>query len=132
MATGTLLLLAGIASFARLARWRGHDTLAESLVWSLHLGFAWVPAGLCLIGLGVLLPSAVPTTAGLHALSAGAIGSMTLAVMTRATLGHTGRGLAADRWTTAIYILIAAAFGLWLRGYLPMFWYERGAEDRCG
>lgn len=109
MATGALFMVAGFASFARLVRWRGHDTLAEPLVWSLHVGFAWVPAGLCLIGLGVLVPSAVPATAGLHALSAGAIGSMTLAVMTRATLGHTGRGLAADRWTTSIYTLIAAA-----------------------
>lgn len=109
MATGALFLAAGFASFARLVRWRGHDTLAEPLVWSLHAGFAWVPAGLCLIGLGILVPSVFPATAGLHALSVGAIGLMTLAVMTRATLGHTGRELEADRWTTAIYILIAAA-----------------------
>lgn len=109
MATGALLLVAGLASFARLARWRGHRTLVEPLVWSLHLGFAWVPAGFCLLGFAAIVPQLVPSTAGLHALSAGAIGSMTLAVMARASLGHTGRGLTADGWTTAIYILSTAA-----------------------
>ena len=106
--TGILLVAAGLAGFARLARWRGHRTLDEPLVWSLHLGFAWVPAGLCLLGLGLFVPSSVPASAGLHALSVGAIGSMTLAVMTRASLGHSGRALTADGWTTAIYLLIAA------------------------
>ncbi len=108
-AAGVVLLVAGVASLVRLARWRGHRTLSEPLVWSLHLGFAWVPAGLCLLGLSVYLPEAFPSTAGLHALTAGAIGSMTLAVMTRATRGHTGWRLTADSWTTAIYILVATA-----------------------
>ncbi len=107
--SGGVLLAAGLASFARLARWRGHRALSEPLVWSLHLGFAWVPAGFTLLGLGVFLPEVFPSTAGLHALTAGAIGSMTLAVMTRTNLGHTGRRLTADGWTAAIYILIAAA-----------------------
>lgn len=126
--TGAILLAAGIASFARLLRWRGYRTLPEPLVWSLHLGFAWLPLGLCLLGLGVFLPGLVPSTAGLHALTAGAIGSMTLAVMTRATLGHTGRSLAADGWTTAIYVSIAAAAALRvaapiaLAGYGPLLW----------
>ncbi len=106
---GVAMLAAGVANTARLARWRGHLTLSEPLVWSLHLGFAWLPAGLALLGLGVFLPAAFPATAGLHALTTGAIGSMTLAVMTRATLGHTKRQLTAGPWTAAIYILIAAA-----------------------
>ena len=108
-ATGAALFVAGLANLVRLARWRGHRTLAEPLVWSLHIGFLWVPVGLCLLGLGVFAPQVVPPTAGLHALTAGAIGSMTLAVMTRATLGHTGRALAADPWTTGIYALVAIA-----------------------
>ncbi len=83
--SGVVLVAAGLASAIRLARWCGHRTLSEPLVWSLHLGFAWIPIGLCLLGLGTLLPAFVPSTAGLHALTAGAIGSMTLAVMTRAT-----------------------------------------------
>jgi uncharacterized protein involved in response to NO len=105
---GAALIAAGVTSLLRLARWRGHLTLTEPLVWSLHLGFAWVGTGLLLVGLSAFLPD-LPQLAGLHALTAGAMGGMTLAVMTRATLGHTGRPLTADRWTTAIYLMVAAA-----------------------
>jgi uncharacterized protein involved in response to NO len=124
---GAALLAAGVASLVRLARWRGHRTLAEPLVWSLHLGFLWVPVGLLLIGLGIFLPE-VPPAAGLHALTAGAMGGMTLAVMTRATLGHTGRPLIADRWTGAIYVLVATAAAVRAiapfsaAAYLPLLW----------
>jgi uncharacterized protein involved in response to NO len=105
---GAAMVTAGFAALVRLARWCGHLTLVEPLVWSLHLGYVWVPIGLLLTGLSALLPD-VPRIAGLHALTAGAMGGMTLAVMTRATLGHTGRPLVADRWTAAAYLLVAAA-----------------------
>jgi uncharacterized protein involved in response to NO len=106
--SGAALMVAGAASLVRLARWRGHRTVSEPLVWSLHLGWMWVPAGLALLGASILFVE-VPVAAGLHALTAGAFGSMILAVMTRATLGHTGQPLAADRWTTAIYVLVFLA-----------------------
>ncbi len=106
--SGALMVLAGALSFVRLARWQGARTFAEPLVWSLHIGFIWIPAGLVMTGLGALW-TAVPPSAGLHALTAGAMGAMTLAVMTRATRGHTGRELAADALTTAIYALIFIA-----------------------
>jgi uncharacterized protein involved in response to NO len=109
-ASGALLVAAGLVSLVRLARWRGHRTLAEPLVWSLHLGFAWVPVGLLLTGLAPL--AGISAAAGAHALGAGAVGAMTLAVMTRATLGHSGRTLAADRATTALYLLVHLAAGL--------------------
>jgi uncharacterized protein involved in response to NO len=124
---GAALIAAGIASLVRLARWRGHLTLAEPLVWSLHLGFVWVGAGLLLVGVSAFLPD-VPQAAGLHALSAGAMGGMTLAVMTRATLGHTGRSLTAGRWTVAICLLVAAAAALRVAApfsaaaYVPLLW----------
>ena len=108
-AAGTALLMAGALNLVRLARWQGRQTLSEPLVWSLHLGFLWVPLGLLLLGFGVVAPQILSPTAGLHALSAGAIGAMTLAVMTRATLGHSGRALKADGWTTGIYLAIFAA-----------------------
>jgi len=107
-AAGATLLLAAAATAVRLVSWRGELTAAEPLIWSLHIGFAWVVAGLALLGLGVLM-TAVPASAGIHALSASAFGAMTLAVMTRATRGHTGHALAADGWTTAIYIAVSAA-----------------------
>ena len=109
---GAALLIAGGLHGARFLRWQGHQTLSEPLVWSLHLGFLWLPLGLLLLGFGVLRPGNLSPTAGLHALTAGAIGAMTLAVMTRATLGHSGRALAADRWTAAIYLAIFAAAAL--------------------
>ena len=107
--SGWLLLAGGAAMTIRLARWAGHRTLAEPLVWSLHAGFAWVPIGLLLCGAGVMWPAEVPVTAGLHALTAGAFGLMVLAMMTRATLGHSGRALAADGASTAIYALAGLA-----------------------
>lgn len=106
---GGLLILSGLAALARLARWQGLRTLTEPLVWSLHLGYAWLGVGLTLIGLTILAPDVVPRTAGVHALTAGAVGVMTLAMMTRATRGHSDRPRVADGWTTAIYLLVNAA-----------------------
>ncbi|GAB4361702.1 MAG: NnrS family protein [Kiloniellaceae bacterium] len=107
--TGVALLVAGALQLARLARWQGRQTLSEPLVWSLHLGFLWLPLGLLLLGASALWPTVLPATAGIHGLTSGAIGGMTLAVMTRATLGHSGRVLTADRWTAAIYLLVCLA-----------------------
>ena len=105
--TPWLALVAGGALVARLARWRGENTLAEPLLWALHLGYGWLSFGLLLLGINGLAPFLPPTSA-LHAL-VGAIGTMTLAVMTRASLGHTGRALVAGHRTTAIYIMITLA-----------------------
>lgn len=106
--TGAMLAAAGLLNLARLVRWRGLRTGSEPLVWILHAGYAWLGTGLILLG-GSVLFSVVPRSSGIHALTAGAIGVMTLAVMTRATLGHTGRERRADRRTLAIYLLVNAA-----------------------
>jgi uncharacterized protein involved in response to NO len=106
--TSGLCLAAGLAQWTRLARWRGLATLREPLLWVLHLGYGWLGVGFCLLGLKEVLPWLPPFVA-LHALTVGAIGTMTLAVMTRATLGHTGRPLVAGAGTTTIYALVTAA-----------------------
>ena len=106
--TGLAALLAAGANGVRLARWRGLGTLSEPLVFVLHLGYGWLAAGFALLGLAVLT-GALPESAALHALTAGAIGTMILAVMTRATLGHTGQALQAGAGTTAIYVLVTAS-----------------------
>lgn len=127
-----LLLFAGAANLIRWQRWKWHRTLTEPLLWSLHLGFLWLPLGLLLLGAGAFF-AAVPAPAGLHALTAGAAGSMILAVMTRATLGHTGRELHADRVTTAIYLLVFVAAALRLAAafmpvaYLTLLMISAGA-----
>lgn len=104
--TGAAMVLAGLANLTRLARWRGWLARREALVWILHAGYAWLGVGLILLGLSALVPDSVPFTAGIHALTTGAMGVETLAMMTRATRGHTGRPRVADGSTTAIYLLI--------------------------
>ncbi len=103
--TGGLLLAAALLHGLRLARWQGHQTLCEPLVWVLHLAYGWLALGAGLLGLALLGVGLDPATS-LHALTTGAIGTMTLAVMTRASLGHTGRPLVADRVTVMIYLLV--------------------------
>jgi uncharacterized protein involved in response to NO len=105
---GAALIAAGTLLLARLARWRGHRAIGEPIVLVLHLGYLWLAAALVLIGLAALAPASVPASSGIHALTAGAIGTMTLGVMTRATRGHTGREIVADRATVAIYALVSA------------------------
>lgn len=102
---GLLLVSAGLLQAIRLARWNGHRTLRDPLVLVLHIGYGWVPIGLILLGFSIL-GTAVPRSAAMHALTAGAMATMILAVMTRATLGHTGRDLKADGWTVGIYGLV--------------------------
>ena len=106
---GALLTLAGLANAVRLARWRGLASAREALVWILHAGYAWLSLALLLLGASILAPAIVPRTAGIHALTAGAFGVMTLAMMTRASLGHTGRARTADGVTTLIYLAVNAA-----------------------
>ena len=107
--SGALLLAAGILNLIRLIRWRGEATLAEPLVLILHIGYLWLAAGLVLLGLAVLAPAHVLPSVGVHALTAGAIGVMTLAIMTRSSRGHTGRPLTAGKAEILIYGLINAA-----------------------
>ena len=107
-ATSWAAVIAGVAAALRLSRWRGLQTGAEPLLLMLHIGYGWLVFGLLLLGMNGLT-GVLPATAALHALTVGAIGTMTLAVMTRATLGHTGRPLAAGPVTTAIYGLVTIA-----------------------
>jgi len=101
-------LAAGIAVALRLSRWRGLHTVSEPLLLILHVGYGWLALGLLLLGLDGLTDM-LPATTALHALTVGAVGTMTLAVMTRASLGHTGRPLSAGPVIKAIYGLITAA-----------------------
>ena len=107
--TGFALAAAAVAQGLRLARWAGWRTAREPLVLILHAAYAFVPLGFALLAAAVLAPAAVPAGAGIHAFTSGAIGVMTLAVMTRVSRGHTGRLLEADMATCTIYAAIIVA-----------------------
>lgn len=126
--TAAACLVAGCANVYRLSRWAGDRTLSEPLVAVLHLAFSFVPLGFLLEGLAIVKPGIIAGSGALHAWTVGAIGLMTLAVMTRASLGHTGRPLTATRAITLIYAAaftaaiarIVAAFGLARAGMLHL------------
>lgn len=124
---GYLLILAAVLQAIRLARWSGVRAWRDPLVLVLHVGYAWLPVGLCLLGLS-LVSNAVPGSGAIHALTAGAMATMILAVMTRATLGHTGRELKADGWTVAIYILVTLGAALRVAAPVLPFDYMRTIE----
>jgi len=114
-----LEIAGGGALAVRLARWRGLATVREPLLFVLHAGYAWLAAGLAFAGANGFL-GWLPAGAPLHALTAGAIGTMTLAVMTRASLGHTGRALTAGAGTVAIYVLVSLGAVLRVLALTPM------------
>lgn len=105
---GGVLVIAAVLNAWRLARWAGGATLAEPLLFILHVGYGWVVVGVTLLGFSIL-DTGVTVASAIHALSAGAIGTMILAVMPRVTLGHTGRDLTANQATVSIFVLVNAA-----------------------
>jgi uncharacterized protein involved in response to NO len=121
-ATGSAQIVAGLLLAARMMRWRGLRTIKEPILLILHVGYLWLAVALLLLGASTLA-DAVPTSAAIHALTAGAIGTMTLAVMTRASLGHTGRQIVAD-WSVVV-IYLAVTLGAALRAAAPFAgdWY---------
>ncbi|HOV03828.1 MAG TPA: NnrS family protein [Kaistiaceae bacterium] len=125
MAVGVVAIVAGLANGARLAGWQGRHTLKEPILWSLHLGFLMVAVGFLYYGVALLLPG-LGEIAALHLIAIGAVGCMTMAMMTRAALGHTGRGLKVAPAIAVAYLLVAAAaltrtFGLVL---FPAGYYQ--------
>ncbi|HET8711653.1 MAG TPA: NnrS family protein, partial [Spongiibacteraceae bacterium] len=79
----------------------------EPLLWSLHLGYAWLGVGLLLNGVALL--GVIPVTAGIHALTVGAISGLIVAVSSRAALGHTGRALTSHPLLTSTFVFINLA-----------------------
>jgi uncharacterized protein involved in response to NO len=117
MATGWIFVAAGLANLGRLARWYGWATWREPLVLILHFGYGWFALSLLILG-GSILGVGLPKEDAVHAFTSGAVGAMTLAVMTRASLGHTGRPRHAGPLTVLIYILVN--LGAVLRVFGPM------------
>jgi len=138
--SGITFIVVGILHFIRLWGWQGLRTLGQPILWVLHLGYLWLVIGLIFKGLADI--GLVATASALHALAIGAIGTMTLGIMSRASLGHTGRAISPHFLTVVAYGLVSlsAAFrvavafipdvsdvlvmlsgGLWVLGFLLFF-----------
>jgi uncharacterized protein involved in response to NO len=107
LAIAAVLLIAGLLQAIRLARWAGDRTFPECLVLVLHVAYAFLPVGFLLTAIAAA--GMLPASAGLHAWMVGGAGLMTLAVMTRATLGHTGHELTATPATQTLYAAVFIA-----------------------
>ena len=123
----TILAIAAAAQAIRLARWRGWNAVRDPLVLILHVGYGWVPIGLALLAASQL-SSLVIQSAAVHALTAGAMGTMILGVMSRATLGHTGRELRAGPTTQVIYLLVTVGATLRVTSSIGLLEYRMGME----
>ena len=116
MGAGLALSLAAVAHVLRLLQWRPAITRHRPILWILHVSYAWLPIGFALLGLaqaGLVAPSA-----GVHALAVGAIGGLTLGMMTRTARGHTGRPLSVTALEVTAYVLVLAAAVL--RALVPL------------
>jgi len=123
--TAALLLLMAIAQAARLSRWAGAQTWREPILFVLHLGYSFVPLGALVLSISILWPEIVPTSSALHAWTTGAMGLMTLAIMTRATLGHTGHDVLSTPTTVAIYgAMLVAALARMAAPLMPAIYYR--------
>jgi len=122
-AAGIVAACAGIIHACRLAQWRGLRTLRAPIVWVLHAGYLWLAIGFALKAIALL--TRLPFAAFyLHAFTIGAATTMIMAVMTRASLGHTGRPLVVARPTACAYGLLTAATAVRVFGpaWLPLLY----------
>jgi len=150
---GYLAAFAGIVTFLRFLGWQGWKVIHDPILFILHVGYLWIPVGLCLMAY-VSLTGIAPISYGLHGITVGAVGSLTLGVMSRATLGHSGLPLDNEKILTVMFLLVniaavsraimplvteasyitilhgagslwMAAYGLFLIRFLPVFFQPR-------
>lgn len=125
---GIAFLLAAVANGWRLSQWQSLKTLKMPLLWVLHLGYAWLVIGFA-VRAGHYFGYVPSPSIGTHAFTAGGIGVLTLGMMARVSLGHSGRPLSIGKPMILAFacINLAAAcrvFGVWL---LPEFiwqWFQ--------
>lgn len=107
MIAGLVALMAAGIHLLRMRVYHSRDVWNDPMLWSLHLGYGWLITGLALLGLSGF--TVIPLSPAFHALTTGVIGTMTLSMMCRVALGHTGRELIAGKTTTLAFLLIQAA-----------------------
>jgi uncharacterized protein involved in response to NO len=116
--SGMALLVAALIQGLRMSRWHGWRTAANPIVWILHVGYGWLVVGLVLMAISCFTP-ALPISSSIHAMTAGAIASMIMAIMSRASLGHSGRPLKVGKAMIWAYSLLSV--GTILRLIAPLF-----------
>lgn len=122
--TAVVAGVAAVLAAARAVHWGSRHTASNPLLWILHVGYAWVPVGLAL-RLVAAFTARVPPSAATHALTVGAIGALTLGMMSRVALGHTGRMLTVTRPVTASFVLLTlSALARVLVGLVNPAWYR--------
>ena len=104
------LMIAGVLHMARLTRWRGSSVLSSAILLMLHLAYGFIPLGLFVAGFAAL--GLMDQAAAVNILGIGGIGGMTVAVMMRASMGHTGRDLTAGPLLTLAFALLCGAAAL--------------------
>lgn len=109
---GAVFAMLGIAHIIRLSRWAGLRTLANPLLLVLHIFYGFIPIGFLTLATGMLLDNPLINTGALHLFGIGGVGGLTLAVMIRASLGHTGRKLATDRLLNVVMIAVILSVAL--------------------
>jgi uncharacterized protein involved in response to NO len=152
--TSAAALTAAVFNAVRLWFWCGHHVLHAPIAWGLHLGYIWLIVGLLLEAATVF--SGIADMAAIHVLSAGAIGTISVALVARAGLSHHGRAPVASAVMVAAYGLVSLAailrvaalfvpdafialviasgvvwafgFAMFVAGYLPMLLEPRGSH----
>lgn len=102
--TAATAVAAACTQLVRLGGWKPHLTLKNPLLWILHVSYAWIPIGFILLALAAV--GRVPASAAIHVLAIGAMGGLIIGMITRTTLGHTGRALKAGVAETLMYALV--------------------------
>ena len=95
----------GLLSLVRISGWRSFKTLGNPLVWILHLGYLWIAIGFILVFVSEVM-GVLPLSVAIHAFTAGAMGTFIIGMMSRVSLGHTGRTLKLEKGFVFSYIFL--------------------------
>ncbi|MGH8505431.1 MAG: NnrS family protein [Stenotrophobium sp.] len=118
---GVLSLVLAVVASWRLLGWRGWACRGEPMLWVLHLGYLWLVIGLAIRGLGLAGAVDVPEIDALHGITVGALGTLSIGMMTRVAQGHSGADIRANRWLVMAFLLPSVAAVLRLAGGAPLW-----------
>lgn len=119
---GALMLAVGLLALVRLVGWRGWRAWGEPMLWVLHLGYAWLAAGLFIRGLALVGAFSMPELDTLHGITVGALGTLSLGMMVRVAQGHSGVPIRSNAALSVMFVLPTIAAGLRIGFNQPAGW----------